>query len=170
MPKTFLSMVSMVLCALLLSACTTLTDMPLGTTASELTQKFGQPSVICSADGSTRLVWSTQPYGQRAWAATLDSQQHLTAASQVLIDNQFDLLNQGSWNQERVYCHFGQPAEKDITPYKGVKMQVWSYRYKQQGAWDSLMYVYFDDQGLVKHYHPGPDPLTTKDGELSRFF
>lgn len=149
---------------LVLGACTTLTDMPTGTSVSELEQKFGTPSVSCPQDLPTRLVWSTQPMGQYAWAADIDGSQRLKYATQVLNDNEFDLLSQGNWNKEQVLCHFGPPAEKDITPYRGIKMLVWSYRYKQAGAWDSMMYVYFDEQGVVKHHHPGPDPLTLRDG------
>lgn len=160
--STFLAVVS----ALLLSACTTLTDMPTGTPISELKQKFGAPSVACPRISPTRFVWSTQPMGQYAWAADMDGQQRLKQATQVLNDTEFGLLGHGAWDKERVLCHFGPPAEKDITPYKGVKMRVWSYRYKQYGAWDSMMYVYFDENGVVKHYHPGPDPLTIQDGDF----
>lgn len=152
--------------AMLLSACTTLTDMPIGTPISELEQKFGAPSVVCPSISPTRFVWSTQPMGQYAWAADLDNQQRLAQANQVLTDKDFALLGQAEWDKEQVMCYFGPPAEKDITPYKGVKMQVWSYRYKQYGAWNSMMYVYFDEQNRVKHYHPGPDPLTLQDGDF----
>lgn len=104
--------------------------------------------------------------GQYAWAVELDPQQHLQHVEQVLNDAAFARLDQGRWNKEDVLCHFGPPAEKDITPYKGVKMQVWSYRYKENKTWDSLMYIYFDDDGFVQLHHPGPDPLFQADGWL----
>lgn len=157
---TFLVLLSTVV----LNACTTLTDMPTGTTLLELEQKFGTPSIACPQISPTRLVWSSQPMGQYAWAADIDGRQRLKQATQVLNNKEFNLLAQGNWDQTKVLCHFGPPAEIDITPYKGVKMRVWSYRYKQSGAWDSMMYVYFDGQGVVQHYHPGPDPLTIQDG------
>ena len=153
-----------ILSTIMLSACTTLAEMPPGTPVSALKQKFGPASIVCPQDDLTsRFVWSTQPMGQYAWAAEVDSKQQLKQVSQVLNDEEFNLLGQGTWHEEQVLCHFGPPADKDITPYKGVKMRVWSYRYKQNGAWDSMMYVYFDEKGVVKHYHPGPDPLKERD-------
>lgn len=147
-----------------LSACTTISDLPVGTPLNQIQQQFGSPSVACPSSEPTRLVWSSQPFGQFSWAAELDQSQQLKSATQVLTDAEFNQLSQGNWDQNQVRCHFGPPAEKSITPYKGVKMQVWSYRYKQNSVWDSLMHVYFGDDGLVKHHHPGPDPLTEADG------
>lgn len=153
-----------------LSACTTLSDMPTGTPLTELEQKFGRPTVSCPAQNPNRFIWSMQPMGQRAWAVNTNTQQQLTEVHQVLNDKHFALLSEGTWDKDKVWCYFGPPAEKDLTPYKGVKMRVWSYRYKQNGAWDSMMYVYFDDDGIVKHHHPGPDPLSLIDGNFFRIF
>lgn len=153
-----------ILAALSLSACTTVSDLPVGTSLGDAQQQFGSPSVLCPTNNPERAVWSSQPFGQFAWAMNLDQNQRLTSANQVLTDAEFEQLRQGSWSQEQVRCHFGPPAEKSITPYRGIKMQVWSYRYKQNGVWDSLMHIYFSDEGLVKHHHPGPDPLTEADG------
>lgn len=147
----------------MLGACTTLSEMPVGTPLQELQHQFGPPSVACPADAPVRFVWSQQPMGQYAWGVDVNAQYELTQATQVLTDKEFDLLTEGDWNQERVRCHFGPPAEVDRTPYQGVRMLVWSYRYKQSGAWDSMMYVYFGDDGLVKHHHPGPDPLSLRE-------
>lgn len=153
-----------------LSACTTLSDMPVGTTLAELEQQFGNPTISCPAENPNRFVWSMQPMGQKAWGVDTNTQQQLTKATQVLSDSHFALLSEGVWDKDKVWCYFGPPAEKDITPYKGVKMRVWSYRYKQNGVWDSLMYVYFDEENRVKHYHPGPDPLADTEKSLLHFF
>ena len=37
--------------------------------------------------------------------------------------------------------------------------EVWSYRYKEAGVWNSLMHVHFDGQGVVRHMLNGPDPM-----------
>lgn len=163
MPKT---LVLGLFSVLLMTACSTVVDMPIGSSITQIQQKFGPPSVACPTVNPTRFVWSSQPLGQYAWGVDIDPQQGLQQATQVLNDQEFTLLNQGEWNQERVLCHFGPPAEKDITPYQGVKMHVWSYRYKQNQVWDSMMYVYFNDAGIAKHHHPGPDPSKIRDGSF----
>lgn len=154
---------SMGLIPLVLGACTGLSDLPAGTSFQEIQAQFGQPTVACPPQSPTRFIWSQQPFGQFAWAADINEQQQLIQATQVLTDQEFAKLSTGTWDQERVRCHFGPPAEVDRTPYKGVRMLVWSYRYKQNKAWDALMYVYFNDDGLVQLYHPGPDPLSLRE-------
>ena len=37
--------------------------------------------------------------------------------------------------------------------------EVWSYRYKEAGVWNSLMSVHFDQQGVVRQMLNGPDPM-----------
>lgn len=144
---------------LLLSACSSISDLPAGTPLSEIEQQFGSPRVACPADNPNRFIWSTQPMGQFAWAVDTTPTQDLKSVTQVLTDAEFDLLRQGSWAKEQVWCHFGPPAEQSAAPYKGVTMQIWSYRYKQNKAWDALMHIYFDESNRVKHHHPAPDPL-----------
>lgn len=161
--------ISTLLC-LSLGACSTLTDVPVGTPLSEIQQQFGPANVACPTNNPTRFIWTSQPFGQFAWAVDTDKNQRLISSRQVLTDAEFDLLRQGQWSKERVWCHFGPPAEQDITPYKGVKMQVWTYRYKQNSAWDSLMHVYFNKNEIVQHHHPAPDLLKTEQWEAFRPF
>lgn len=153
---------------LALNACTTLSEMPTGTSLNELKQKFGSPTISCPAQNPNRFVWSMQPMGQKAWGVDTDAQQQLITVAQVLSDKQFAILSEGTWDKTRVLCYFGPPAEKTIIPYYGVNMRVWSYRYKQYSAWDSMMYLYFNEAGVVKHYSSGPDLLPLQDGILFR--
>lgn len=102
--------------------------------------------------------------GQYAWALDIGADNALLRSEQILNDRAFAQLTDGNWQKQDVLCYFGPPAEKDITPYRGVKMEVWSYRYKQNKTWDSMMHIYFDAAGYVVHHHPGPDPLYHQDG------
>lgn len=154
----------LILVSSLLGACANMNHLAPGTPLSEVQQQFGKPSIACPTNNPTRFVWSMQPMGQYAWAVDIDQNQQVVASEQILTDSAFAKLDNNDWTQEQVLCYFGPPADRDITPYKGIKMRVWSYRYRQQKAWDSMMYVYFGDDGLVKHHHPGPDPLSARDG------
>ncbi len=102
--------------------------------------------------------------GQYAWGGELDAQGNVIQISQLLNDQHFKLLNTGSWTQDDVSCEFGPPAFIDSVGLPGARTPVFNYRYKQDGFWNSLMYVFFDTQGrYVTHHHPGPDPMFEPD-------
>ncbi len=154
--------------AFALAGCAQLQSVPPGTSVAEVEQKFGKPTITCpNADGTQRMIWSQQPMGQYAFGSFISKDGTIVAMKQLLTDAHFDMLAQGKWTDEQVLCEFGPPAEK-----VGVgkdKEIVWSYRYKQSGTWNSLMYVFLGADGKqVTHFHPGPDPWYLGGGEGRR--
>lgn len=151
--------------SLLLGACTTMADLPAGTPLSQVQAQYGPPSLSCTGrDGQQRVIWTTQPMGQYAWGANVDGAGRTDQVVALLTDAHFRRLSQGSWNQEQVRCEFGPPAEIAGVGLPASQQIVWSYRYRQSGAWNSLMHVYFDPHtGTVTRWHPGPDPLYDRD-------
>lgn len=149
------------LAPLLLTACANMADTPPGTPLTQVQAQFGAPSYTCTdRDGNKRVIWSTQPFGQYAWASTIDSAGNTDQVISLFTTQQFSVLDQGSWNQEQVRCQFGPPAEIGSVGLPSSRQNVWSYRYKQSGAWNSLMHIYFDPYtGLVTRHHSGPDPM-----------
>lgn len=145
---------------LALAGCTTMADLPAGTPLNQIQAQYGPPSTVCTtSDGGQHLVWSTQPNGQYAWGTTVNTQGQTGAVVPILTDANFKQLAQGSWTEDQVICQFGPPAEIDTVGLPGSTQKVFSYRYRQSGAWNSMMYVYFDRYtGLVTRFHPGPDP------------
>ena len=152
-----------------LGGCANITALPAGTPAADIFQKFGKPIADCpQQDGTTRVIWTTQPSGQFAWGANISKAGTLIApVQQILTDEHFQVLSQGKWTQQQVLCEFGPPANID-----GVAKNseiVWAYRYKQSHVWPSLMYVYFDSKGeAVTHFNPAPDPWTLGGGDRAR--
>lgn len=136
-------------------------SMPEGAPLSEVQAKYGQANTVCPApDGSQHMVWSTQPLGQYAWGTTVDAQGFTDRIVPVLTDQNFKKLASGSWTENDVICEFGQPAEISRVGLPKSSHKVFSYRYRQSGAWNSLMHVYFDNYtGKVTRFHPGPDPI-----------
>ena len=115
-----------------------------------------------NADGTTRVLWTQQPQGEVAYAASVGSDGKIGPFKQVLTDANFDQLNEGVWPPERVLCEFGPPARVERTGLGEKNEEVWSYRYMESSTWYSLMYVYMGAQGKqVTHFHPGPDPEHT---------
>ena len=51
-----------------LAGCANIAATPPGTPLSQLTARFGTPSLQCvDRQGRNRVVWSRQPLGQYAW-------------------------------------------------------------------------------------------------------
>ncbi|NYT58734.1 hypothetical protein H0A65_07330 [Alcaligenaceae bacterium] len=145
----------------LLAACANMANTPPGTPLHQVEAKFGAANYSCTTDnGIQRLIWTQQPYGQYAWGTHVDSAGMTDRIEPLLTDRHFDILATGTWTPERVRCEFGPPAEITQVGLPSNLQVVWGYRYKQSGAWNSLMYVYFDKAGqTVTRFHPGPDPM-----------
>lgn len=152
---------TVVMTPLLLSACANMADIPAGASLAQVQAQFGAPDLTCTdRDGNQRAIWSMQPNGQYAWGANIDSAGNTDKVVPVLTNQNFRKLDQGSWNQEQVRCEYGLPAEIGSVGLPSSRQNVWSYRYKENGVWNSLMHVYFDIYtGEVTRYHPGPDPM-----------
>lgn len=145
----------------MLAGCTPLSQQyPAGTPYDTLTQRLGEPTVTCpTADGGRRSVWSDQPHQQAALATEQRPDGTTTGLEQVLTDAAFyRMRNTADWDMDRVMCTFGPPSERAGVGLPGHVQRVWSYKYKQDGVWNSLMHVYFDAAGAVTRFHPGPDP------------
>jgi len=137
-----------------------MSDIPPGSSLSEVQARYGAPTVECPLpDGTRRLIWSTQPMGQYAWGTTADQNNIISEVEQILTDRSFDKVKIGHWDQDRLVCNFGPPAETSVVGMPSVRQLVWSYRYRQSGAWNSLMHIYIGPNGEVTHLHPGPDPM-----------
>lgn len=145
----------------LLGACANMAKTPPGTPVSQVVAQFGQPTIACPLpDGGQRMIWSMQPLGQYAWGTNVDASGRTDKIVPVLTDQHFKVLSQGTWTPQQVLCEFGPPAEKDGVGLPSEIQIVWSYRYRQDGVWNSLMYVYFGQDGShVTRHHPGPDPM-----------
>ena len=150
-----------------LSGCAGVQSTPPGTTLDDVMTKFGAPTTTCkNADGSVRVLWTQQPYGETAYATTVGPDGKVGAFQQMLTDANFDRMNEGTWPLERVLCEFGPPQLVERAGLGDKNEEVWSYRYKQSDTWFSLMYVYMGPDGKrVTHFHPGPDPRHTVWGD-----
>ncbi|KAA0889905.1 hypothetical protein [Pusillimonas sp. ANT_WB101] len=144
-----------------LSACANMANTLPGTSLADVEAKFGRPTLTCPApNDALRVVWSQQPMGQYAWGTVADRAGNTNHITQLLTDQHFELLAKGTWTPQQVRCEFGPPAEIATVGLPSVTQIVWSYRYRQAGAWNSLMYVYFGQDGQkVTRFHPGPDPM-----------
>jgi len=149
-----------------LGACTTMVqNLPPGTPLATAESQYGQPNFTCTRpDGTQRAIWSQQPMGQYAWGTDITPDGRIAQMEALLTDAHFKRLGDGEWSADRVRCEFGPPARIDQVGIPSVRQVVWAYRYRQEGVWNSLMYVYLGRNGeRVTRFHPGPDPMYDED-------
>lgn len=152
----------------ILAGCANYQSVKPGMSVTEAIQKLGKPSTTCKRDdGTERLIWTMQPYGQFSWGTNTTPQGTVVGLQQLLTDANFQKLATGRWTDKQVLCEFGEPANT-YGIAKGHEI-VWAYRYKQDDVWASMMYVYMGPQGnLVNRFHPAPDPATLGDFDRGR--
>lgn len=135
-----------------------------GDTLATVTAKFGQPSAVYPAPNGQILEYATGPFGQQTYMAHMGPDGRLVSFEQVLTSEKFATLGIGSATREDVLRNLGRPAERSYLRLS--ELEVWSYRYKESGVWNSMMHVHFDRGGVLRMMQSGPDRLY----EEKRFF
>jgi hypothetical protein len=146
--------------ALSLSACASLFRQPPppGAPLAEVTAALGQPAASYPLpDGGQMLEYRGQPMGQFQHMAHIGPDGRLVSYDQVLTSENFARVKVGQWTKDDILRTYGRPAE--ISRVFFHNYEVWSYRYKEAGVWNSLMSVHFDQQGVVQQMLNGPDPM-----------
>ena len=142
---------------LLLAACTLRTAPAPGDPEDVVLSKLGAPTAEYT-DGATRnLEYATGPMGQYTWMARIGPDGRLLSYEQVLTAEKFATVKVDQATKDQVLRTFGRPAERSRVAMKNY--EVWSYRYKEAGVWNSMMHVHFDKQGVVRLMLNAPDPM-----------
>jgi hypothetical protein len=128
-----------------------------GTPLAEVTARLGQPNAIYpDPDGGQVLEYRGQPMGQFQHMARIGADGRLLSYEQVLTTQNFAQVRIGYWNRDDILRHFGRPAE--VARERVNDDEVWSYRYKEKGVWDSLMNITFTKGGVVRQMAVTADP------------
>jgi hypothetical protein len=141
-----------------LGACATLGTAPVvpGQSEAEVIARLGQPTHIY-ADGASRLLeYMHGPMGQATEMARIGPDGKLVTYEQVLTMRSFAKITVGAADKNTVLRTIGAPSETRY--YAASRLEEWSYPFKDNGVWDSLMAVYFDQTGIVRKLQNGPDP------------
>ncbi len=151
---------------LLLAGCAALsrTAPSVGDPEATVIAKFGPPTAIYPAPSGRALEYATGPFGQYTHMARIGADGRLSAFEQVLAGEKFATIKVGVATKDDVLRAIGRPAERSYLDLP--KLEVWSYRYKESGVWNSMMHVHFDRAGIVRMMQNGPDPMY----EEKRFF
>jgi hypothetical protein len=149
-----------------LSGCAGLGGPPpaIGDSVDTVKLKLGEPTATYSAGLGQELEYATGPMGQSTWMAHIGADGRLEKFEQVLTGEKFATIKVDHATKDDVLRTVGRPAE---TSYVRLRdFEVWSYRYKEAGVWNSMMHVHFDRKGVVQLMQNGPDPMY----EEKRFF
>lgn len=143
-----------------LAGCGTMTQVAPGTPLQTVISQYGQPTVSCpNPNGGQRVVWSQEPSGVYVWRADVDANGTVSGFTQVLAAKEFEVLNQGTWDTERVKCHFGPPSQTKTYPNNPDQL-VWLYQYMgDQPSGFMLLYVTINKAtNRVLKYATAPNP------------
>lgn len=142
-----------------LAGCATAMRTPpsLGDPRDVVIAKFGPPTGSYPAPPGEELEYATGPYGQFTWMATLGADGRLVKFEQVLNGQTFATIKIDTATKADVLRIVGRPAEHSSVMMHNY--EVWSYRYKESGVWNSMMHVHFDQAGIVRMMQGGPDPM-----------
>lgn len=150
----------------LLAGCVALTrtaPVP-GDTVADAQAKFGPPTAVYPTPNGQVLEYAAGPMGQYTWMANVGPDGRLVSFEQVLTGEKFATLKIGKARKDDVLRTVGRPAETSFLSLP--QLEVWSYRYKEAGVWNSMMHVHFDRSGVLSMMQNGPDPMY----EERRFF
>jgi len=153
----------------LLTGCASLTTVPpTGASEQEVVAMIGQPTNRYQEGNTQILEYARGPAGQQTFMARIGSDGRLASYEQVLTTQKFSTIKIGETTKEQILHTFGRPSE---TSYLALpKLEVWSYRYKENDVWDSMMHVHFDHAGIVRKVQNGPDPRYEDHDRFSRLF
>lgn len=162
--KRFFAAGIMGLLLLMLSGCINLNFPPFeaGATEDEIVSHIGRPTGRYH-DGNTVLLEYARGYwGQHTHMGRLGPDGRLVSWEQVLTDEKFGELVLGKSTKQDVLLKVGQPGE--YTEIVLNNYEVWTYHYKQEGVWDSVMHLMFDRMGVLQRMESGLD-LMYSNGE-----
>ena len=143
-----------------LSACAPLFRQPppVGAALAEVTAALGQPAASYpEPDGGQVLEYRGQPMGQFQHMARIGPDGRLLSYEQVLTSENFARVKVDQWTKDDILRNFGRPAE--VVRSRLEEGEIWSYRYKEQGVWNSVMNVDLNARGTVLRVFNSPDPL-----------
>jgi len=140
------------------AACTIFRPVTLnpGESEDEVVARLGQPTSRYQDNTDYLLEYAKGPWGQETYMARFDADGKLLSYEQVLTVQKFGTIQIGKSTKADVLRIIGAPGETSYLPLRDF--EVWSYAYKENDIWNSMMHVHFDKAGVVQQMLNGPDP------------
>lgn len=138
-----------------------------GETEQEVIAKRGVPAYRYRVGDQTLLEYPGGYYGQQTFMARIGPDGRLISYEQVRTVQRFGQIKLNESTKQDVLTIVGTPSE--VTPLPRRQLEVWSYRYRENEVWHSIMHVMFDQAGIVRGMENARDPMyDTSDRRSSR--
>jgi outer membrane protein assembly factor BamE (lipoprotein component of BamABCDE complex) len=132
-----------------------------GESEAQIVARLGEPTHRYGEGNTHLLEYTTGPWGQATYMARIGADGRLVSYEQVLDNAHFSRIVPGKSGKDDVLRTIGAPSQ---TSYLRLpQLEVWSYPYRENNAWDSVMHVHFDNAGIVRMLQNGPDQRRTPD-------
>ncbi|WP_241523089.1 outer membrane protein assembly factor BamE domain-containing protein [Herminiimonas fonticola] len=150
----------------MLSACASLMPPPInvGEPEASVVAKLGRPTARIPDNNGYLLEYSRNPWGQAIDMARFSNDGRLISYEQVLTTEKFATIKPGISTKTEVVRAIGHPSETSYLPR--LQLEVWTYPYKENGVWNSVMHVHFNNNGIVNKMENGPDLRFDRDGKF----
>ena len=135
---------------LVLGACSA-DAVRVGMSRDEVIASKGQPGRVVPFASGTRLQYSLQPSGQRAFMIDLDANYRVVRSRQVLVAQEFAHIEIGTWTRADVEREFGPPASVDHVA--SWPFDIMTYRWRE--ITDMFFWVYLDQNQVVRRTEQG---------------
>ncbi len=158
---------TLLLASLLLSGCASMGPpvMP-GDSEQEVVAKRGVPSGRYQDGDQVLLEYPGGAFGQYAYMARIGPDGRLISYEQVLTVEKFATIKINESNKSDVLKTVGRPSETSWLSLP--QLEVWSYRYRENDVWNSIMHIHFDQAGIVRKMENARDPLFEEDDFMFR--
>src|SRR6266581_5301718 len=128
-----------------------------GDPVAAVTAKLGTPTAVYPAGAGQDLEYAHGPMGNTTWMAHIGPDGKLACYEQVLTAEKFATIKVGAATKDDVLHTLGRPAEHSQVAKNDY--EVWTYRYKQNGVWNAMLQVHFDQNGVVRLVQNSPDQM-----------
>lgn len=128
-----------------------------GDTEQDVIAKRGVPAYRYRVGDQTLLEYPGGYYGQQTFMARIGPDGRLISYDQVRTVERFGQIKINESTKQDVLMIVGTPSE--VTPQPRRQLEVWSYRYKENEVWHSIMHIMFDQAGIVRAMENARDPM-----------
>ncbi|MDQ7970884.1 MAG: hypothetical protein REI95_14725 [Oxalicibacterium faecigallinarum] len=167
--KTIVQTAAAAILTLALSACAVWqpATLQLGETEQQVISQLGAPTARIPSDDGDILEYNRNPWGQATHLAKFGPDRKLRSYEQVLTTQHFAKITLNSATKMDVLRTVGHPSETSYLPRQ--QLEVWSYHYRESGAWNSVMHIHFNQNGIVTLMQNTQDLRFENDGMFGFF-